>query len=51
MKKVIKTLMICAIILFIGMSNVPFFATTLSQDGLEVTFTTDKQEYKKDLQI
>ena len=35
-----------AVMLCVGIISIPVFAATISQDGLEVTLTTDKTEYK-----
>ena len=48
--KVLKKLMVVLVILF-SFSSVQAFATTLTQDGLEVTLTTNKEKYSKNEQI
>lgn len=40
-----------AVVLSIGMMAVPVLAASTSQDGLEVTLTTDKEEYSQGEQI
>lgn len=40
-----------AVMLCVGMINIPVFAATSTQDGLEVTLTTDKESYSQNDQI
>ena len=40
-----------AVMLCVGIINIPVFAATTSQDGLEVTLTTDKDEYSQGEEI
>lgn len=51
--KLIKNIPICflAMLLCLGIMRVPVYAATSSQDGLEVTLTTDKKSYNKGDQI
>ena len=51
--KIIKKIIVFILTMMLSMGTfaIPVFASSLSQDGLEVTLTTDKEKYKKTDQI
>ncbi|MBR4026589.1 MAG: M4 family metallopeptidase [Lachnospiraceae bacterium] len=51
MNKIKKVLIVFTMIVLVSVSNHSFLAATVSQDGLEVTLSTDKAEYHKNEQI